>query len=54
MKGSKHHRWYKDGIKTSRKWYKNIWNKKVRHDFSIGSHSNYKKFASVSMWVGMP
>ena len=44
MKGSKRGRWYKDGIKASRKTYKNIWNRKVRRSTDVPlTGSTFKK-----------
>ena len=54
MKGSKRYKWLKDGCKTSRKWYKSIWNRKIRHGNKVlGKGSFYKKYAKQSMWDGV-
>lgn len=53
MKGSKRHRWLKDGIKTSRKWYKHTWNRKSRYNNNLANGSFYKKLAKCSMWEGV-
>ena len=54
MKGSKRYKWLKDGCKTSRKWYKNIWNRKIRRGNKVlGKGSFYKKYAKQSMWDGV-
>ena len=52
-KGNKYRSWFKDGIKTSRKWYKKLWNRKVRHSNNIQSGSSYKKVAGESMFNGI-
>lgn len=53
MKGSKRNRWAKDGEKTSRKWLKHVWNKKIRHK-KLYDNCYYKRYAGVSMWIGIP
>ena len=54
MKGSKRNRWLKDGLKTSRHWYKKMWNRRVRHCKVTYSNCDYKRLAGVSQWVGIP
>lgn len=52
-KGSKRDRWYKDGIKISRKCFKKIWNRKVRKNKDDMSNGEYKKIAAESMFKGI-
>lgn len=53
MKGSKYHRWYKEGLVTSRKWYKNVWNRRVRHSKTAFKNSDYKRLAGCELWNGI-
>ena len=50
MKGSKHKWWIKDGEKTSKKMFKKLWNKKIRHK-ELYDNSHYKMYAGESMMV---
>ena len=43
MKGSKRHRWFKDGVHASRKYMKHVMNCKVRHMNNISSGCSYKR-----------
>ena len=52
MKGSKRDRWYKEGIKTSKRWYKKIWNRKVRH-IDVSDNNGYRRIAKDQMWDGI-
>lgn len=52
MKGSKRNCWLKDGMKTSKKWNKKIWNRKVRHS-DVSDGGNYRKIAKDSMYDGV-
>ena len=53
MKGSKRDRWLKDGIKTSRRWYKKTWNRKARHNRNLSNGNFYKRLAKESAWEGI-
>ena len=54
MKGSKRRRWLKEGYKTSRHWYKSMWNRKIRHTAcELIDGSFYKKNAKASMYDGI-
>lgn len=53
MKGFKYKRYIKDGIKVSRKWYKNIWNRRIRHSNKISKNCEYKKVAGGEIWNGI-
>lgn len=52
-KGSKYKSWLKEGIKVSKKLYKKLWNRKVRHAKNLVSGSMYKKLAKDSMYDGV-
>lgn len=52
-KGNKFNRWYKEGLKISRKLNKKYWNRKVRHLKYSLNRSNYKKIAKDSMYDGI-
>ncbi len=53
MKGSKRDRWFKDGLKVSRRWYKKLWNRRVRHSRFSKDGGYYKRLAGESMWDGV-
>ena len=53
MKGYKRNMWRKDGIKVSRHWHKNEWNRKVRHNKSMISGGFYKRLAKKSAYDGI-
>ena len=53
MKGSKRNRWLKDGVKESKKHFKALWNRWVRHSSSLCG-STYKKIAGKAMWAYVP
>ena len=52
-KGSRRNRWLKDGERVSRKWYKRMWNRRVRHCKDLGAGSHYKRLAGESAWEGI-
>lgn len=54
LKGQKRKPWLKVGYKISRKWYKKMWNKRVRHSKDLYNDCSYKKLAGPSMWDGIP
>ena len=53
MKGSKRKPYMKAGMKVSRRWYKNIWNRRVRHSSKISKHCEYKKSTGGEIWNGI-
>lgn len=53
MKGSKRDRWLKDGLKTSRKWNKKMWNRRARHNANLRDGNFYKRLAKESAWEGI-
>ena len=52
-KGNKYHSWYKEGLKISRKWYKKMWNRRVRHSDNIQNGASYKRVARRSIFEGI-
>jgi len=50
MKGSKKDRWLKDGIKESKKHYKKLWNRRVRHSKEELANNEYRKLGSQEMY----
>lgn len=44
----------RQGVKESRKHYKKIWNRKVRHAKLKYNHSSYKKLGSDDMYNYVP
>lgn len=53
MKGSKYKSYIKDGMKVSRKWYKDIWNRRIRHSKEISKNCEYKKITGGEIWNGI-
>ncbi len=53
-KGSKRYKWLKEGIKDSKKVYKNVWNRKVRHFNKSFIRCEYKKIAKDSIYAYVP
>lgn len=51
MKGYKYKIYVKQGIKESRKHYKSIWNRRIRHnDNIVYNNCSYKKLAGYSIY----
>lgn len=54
VKGSKKDRWLKDGIKESKKHYKKLWNRRVRHTKETLANNEYRKLGSAEMYNYVP
>ena len=56
MKGSKRHRWLKDGIKDSKKHYKHRWDKQLRNRYDNEALNNgaYRKIAGKAIYDYVP
>ncbi len=50
-KGSKRYKWLKEGIKDSRKVYKHVWNRKIRHSNKAYKNCEYKRIARDSIYA---
>ena len=50
-KGSKRYKWFKEGMKNSRKAYKSVWNRKIRHSNKTYKNCEYKKIAKDSIYA---
>lgn len=50
-KGSKRKKWLKDGMTASKKHYKPIWNRKIRHAKCKYCHCEYKRIAKDSIYT---
>ena len=54
VKGSKKDRWLKDGIKESKKHYKKLWNRRVRHAKEALANNGYRKLGSAEIYNYVP
>ena len=50
-KGAKRDEWLKNGMKESRKHFKSMWNRRVRHAKNVSNGCAYKKLCDDSIYI---